>query len=166
MPVTEDPATPAAEPEDYSSVKRRPNLPVGRRGAIVAALTVVAAAGGAWLVFSGGRRHREVTVDLGPPPVVHAIGGFVVDLQPEAGRPHFLRLAIALEVDETDVPLVDARRARVIDAVKVKVRDYRHADLVGADGADRLRHDVLTAVNRTIAPARARRVLFQDFLLD
>lgn len=164
--MSEDAAAPGPGPDRSSSVKRRPHLPVGRRGAIVAALTVVVAAGGVWWMASGGRRQRAVTVDLAPPPVVHAIGGFVVDLQPEAGRPHFLRLAIALEVDETDVPLVDAQRARVIDAVKMKVRDYRHADLVGADGADRLRHDVLAAVNRTIAPARARRVLFQDFLLD
>jgi flagellar basal body-associated protein FliL len=61
---------------------------------------------------------------------------------------------------------LEEQQNAVEEAIKARLRHFDRRELEGNAGAERLRNEVLGIVNDTIAPARASRVLYQQFVLD
>lgn len=162
-----------AEPDMAAVADASDNGEAARRGRrqfirLAAISAVVIGAVGAALVMAlgGGDAQRTVTAPVEPAGVLVALPPMLFDLQPSKTRPHFLRLALSLEVAHDDRQKVQDAEARIVDAIKSVLRDYRYEDLVGTTGTERIRGDILIVARRAAAPARVRNVLFAEFLLD
>jgi flagellar basal body-associated protein FliL len=109
---------------------------------------------------------HEVTLDLGEPTAFHAAPSFIAELKHGKARVHLIRLAVVVEVPESQKWRLDAHQSAIEDAIKERLRHYDRRDLEGNPGADRLRDEVLAIVNAAIEPAVASAVLFRHLVLD
>jgi flagellar basal body-associated protein FliL len=128
------------------------------------AAVVVLAVGSLIVLDHGGR--QDVTIELGGPLVFYPMPEFLADLRPAGGRTPHLRLAIVVQTTEDDAAEIERRQVELMAAIQLELRDMSQADLVGREGAERLRGVLRDAINREIAPAQVRTVLFTQFLLD
>ncbi len=110
--------------------------------------------------------NREVDLDLGGAQVFYTFPSFTADLRPQGSRRHFLRLEIVVQTDQSQLGVFEAKQAPLVAAIQAHLREQEHQQLVGKAGTERLRQDVAALINREIAPAEARAVLFTQFLLD
>jgi len=126
-----------------------------------ALLLVVLLAGGA-VYFFGGK-------DVPAPPkgVFHDLPEMVVNLSATTERPQFLRIKITLEVaDAAVIETLKPVMPRVLDTFQVHLRELRAVDLEGSAGLFRLREELTRRVNRAIAPARIKAVLFKEIVVQ
>jgi flagellar FliL protein len=90
-----------------------------------------------------------------------------VNLNSEGGDESFMRLTIALEVeDQKMMTTIQPKMAKVIDAFQVYLRELRRSDLEGSAGIYRLKEELLRRVNLAIAPASVESVLFKEILVQ
>jgi len=126
-----------------------------------ALLLVVLLAGGA-VYFLGGKD--------GPAPpkgVFHDLPEMVVNLSATTERPQYLRMKITLEVaDAAVIETLKPVMPRVLDTFQVHLRELRAVDLEGSAGLFRLREELTRRVNRAIAPARIKAVLFKEIVVQ
>ncbi|TVR84236.1 MAG: hypothetical protein EA405_02155 [Rhodospirillales bacterium] len=138
-----------------------------RRPAIIGMIGLVmgvAVLGSAWAL---SRPSVEVAITALPAPSTYVnLPAFVTDLRPDRGRRAVVRIALVVRVPAAHAPQLTDMNAAIEDAVQVHLRDYRRRDLEGAEGAQRLRQEVLEIVNALIHPAKADRILFREFLMD
>lgn len=106
-----------------------------------------------------------VTVLVGSPTVMRELPTLLSDIRP-GRRPHFVSATVIVEIGTNEAPLLDARSTQVTEALQFLLRDYERDDLLGRDGALRLRADALAVVNQVLAPERARAVLIKNLLVD
>ncbi len=91
----------------------------------------------------------------------------VVNLNAGERQPQFLRARISLEVDRASVRAeVEEKMPRVIDDFQVYLRELRAQDLSGSAGLYRLKEELLVRVNRSVAPAEVKDVLFREMLVQ
>ncbi len=108
----------------------------------------------------------EEVVELPADSMFLELPRLVTDLRPSQDRRNFIRVDVVVEIGSDQASLLQQRQPLVLDAAKSLLRDYDRADLVGSDGANRLRTDFRQIVDDVIAPARSRGVFFQQFVLD
>jgi len=141
----------------FKSLSRKQLMLLG--GAL---LLVVVLAGAAFYFFGGGKD--------GPAPpksVFHDLPELVVNLATTTERPQFLRLKITLEVaDAAVIETLKPMMPRVLDTFQVHLRELRAVDLEGSAGLFRLREELTRRVNRAIAPARIKAVLFKEIVVQ
>ena len=124
-------------------------------------LLVILLAGGALYYFGGKDGPAS------PKGVFHDLPEMVVNLSATTERPQYLRVKITLEVADSSV--IDALKPvmpRVLDTFQVHLRELRAVDLEGSAGLFRLREELTRRVNRAIAPARIRAVLFKEIVVQ
>lgn len=138
---------------------RQPVLAAAAALALLAVLVALAV-----LVF--GERHREAVVDLGGPLIFQPLPDVLSDLKPSHRRAHHIRLSIVVQVPEQSAKLVTAREVEIVSALHTRLRELGREEVAGAAGSERLRLEVLGVVNRVIAPASARTVLFTQLVVD
>lgn len=164
-PSEQAPVSVAAErpkPQRYRWAARRK-----RKWAVVAgAVVFLATAGSAVAYFTSEDSSREVVIDLGAPYTLHALPDLVTDLRPTGKRNSHVRVRTLIEVPATDLPVLQANEARIVDAIKTYLRDRQRGDLAGQLGTDRLRTEIRSIVNRNGADGRVRDVLFQELVVD
>jgi flagellar basal body-associated protein FliL len=160
------------EESDPEEPQKRLNLkPMITAAAVVVALAVV----GGILVFTGAMGGfvawmkggpSKATVALPDPPVYHEFPEILVDLKTSRCRAPFVKLRVAAEVSETDIPRIDAVLVAILDGFQAHLREQERADLVGKDGTEKLRAVFLDIINKAAEPAKAHNVLFREFLLQ
>ena len=127
---------------------------------------VVAVASSGFAVIAGAQPDR-VDLDLGAPSVFYAVPEMVTALDAGAGaRQRYVRLALVLEVPETDAGRLQAGEPEILDGVQQHLRTLRPADLAGEAGAHRLRRAVRDIVDKRVRPTELRGVLFTQLLVD
>jgi len=127
------------------------------------ALLVVAAGAGAFM-FLGGEEKKEV---VAPKVIYHELPEVMVNLAVGNDRPQYLRVRITLEVDDSRaIEALQPVMPRVIDAFQVHLRELRASDLDGSAGLFRLREELTRRVNKAIAPAKIRAVLFREVVVQ
>ena len=119
-----------------------------------------AAAGEAIKAPTGGKKGAafldlpEMTVNLAP-------GGGPQD------RQHFLRMKIALELNEQKVVTeIQPMVPRVLDTFQVFMRELRPQDLEGSAGLYRLKEEMTRRVNVAVHPARVEAILFKELMVQ
>jgi flagellar FliL protein len=164
-------------PEDEESEEQYPEGEIRRFGGkkivlfIVLPVLVVAAAIGA-VIFSGAAdkflgRGEYAERAASKPAVFFDMPELLVNLNTGGRRVSFLKLSIALELnDPDDVPKVQLLMPRLIDSFQVYLRELRIEDLRGSAGIYRLREDLLARVNEIAKPVKIRDVLFKEMLVQ
>lgn len=113
-----------------------------------------------------GERQRMAVVDLGGPLIFQPLPDVLSDLQPSQRRAHHIRLSIVVQLPEQSAKLLTAREVEIVSGLQTRLRELSHEEVAGAAGSERLRLEVLGVVNRVIAPASARTVLFTQLVVD
>ena len=99
--------------------------------------------------------------------VFYDLPELLVNLNATGRRASFLKIRIALELQEQDdVPQIELMMPRILDNFQVYLRELRIEDLKGSAGMYRLREELLSRVAAAVAPARVNDVLFKEMLVQ
>ncbi|MSO85474.1 MAG: flagellar basal body-associated FliL family protein [Rhodospirillales bacterium] len=119
------------------------------------------------LLGTGDKPGRQVAVVALGAPVLVDFFEAMVDLKVGGCRSPYLRYAMTIEVPSgSDAAAVGDAQARIVDTIQQNLRSKERQELVGVEGADRMRNEAREIVNRLIAPARINGVLFKKFVLQ
>ncbi len=140
---------------------------------IAAAVFVVLGAAGGTTYFLGlldpilgtASGKKSAMLELGA-PIIHDMPEVKADLKTGRCRAPFLRVVFAVQLNSGDLGRLQEAETKILDGVRVHLRDQERQDLVGKEGANRLRTDLSNIVNNAIAPARIQAVFFKEFLLQ
>jgi flagellar basal body-associated protein FliL len=142
-------------------------------GVIVGGLSVVVLIGGA-IGFSMGvfdsmldieRANQSVQLKLSK-PIVHTLPDIAADLKTGKCKSTFLRAVIGVELSAEDLPRLESSLTKIMDGILTHLRDQERENFVGKAGAEQLRFDLLSIVNKNIQPARAHAILFNKLILQ
>ena len=109
------------------------------------------------------KQHAEI--DFGPPVFVD-MPETVVDLKVNTCTSPYIKFRMTVEVPQKLQPVVVANQTRIMDAAQQHIRGLTRQDLVGEEGAKRLREDMKRVVEHAIRPEKITGVLFKKFLLQ
>ncbi len=134
---------------------------------LIAALLLLAAGGGGayFFIFSGGGA-ATATVELPAPPIYHDFQSLTVDLKTDRCRSPYLKFQPTIQLSATHLPRLKEAEVKIIDNINTYLRSQTRSDLVGKEGADKLRAGIIGIINREIAPAKALTVLFKEFIIQ
>lgn len=89
------------------------------------------------------------------------------NLRPVGGYPRFMSLHLSVCVPDDESAHYLARiEPRVLDSIQPYLRDVGVADLHGAEGMYRLRHDLLSRIRAAAWPVEVEQVVFREILVD
>ena len=144
---------------------------------IIAAVLVLLIGGGAGAYFMGlfgGEKHeaegehaegKKEGEHAGP--VYFNLPEFLVNLNSGGKQASFLKATVVIELGSPeDQKAVEANLPRILDVFNTYLREMRPADLVGSAGIFRLREELLTRINKTVAPVKVNDVLFKEILVQ
>ena len=104
--------------------------------------------------------NAEVT---GP---VTAMDPFVVNLD-EPGNARYLKVTLQLELASAEAAeQAEKSKQLVRDAILSLLSGLHVKDTLGAEAKEKIRNDVLAKIEKVLGPARARRVFFQEFVVQ
>jgi len=146
-------------------------------------LLLGAAAGGAWFMgLFGGSGGHEAAVDDHGDAAEHAaeeaakrrsevvfvdIPDILVNLHSLSQRPRFLKLKVALEVENDGVASqVTTLMPRVMDSFQTYLRALTIDEVSGSGGLGRLKEELTARVNLALAPAHVGDVLIKEMLVQ
>lgn len=144
---------------------------------IAAAIIVLLSGTGGTLYFLGaldpllGTQHaaddvgEDTAIDLGT-PVYYDLPEQLADLKTGQCRAPFLKFQVTVQVYERDLPIVKQQQPKIIDRTQQLLREQMRQDLVGKEGAEALRANLVLIINNAIKPAQVHNVLFKQFVLQ
>jgi len=110
--------------------------------------------------------RKIAVVSLGQPVIVD-FPEMMVDLKVGTCKSPYLRFRMAVEVTGGGgATVVNDTQAQINDAIQQHLRGRERQELVGVEGADRMRNDAREIINRLIAPERINGVIFKKFVLQ
>ena len=135
--------------------------------ALVALAAALLAVGGVSLLPGGEPKGgaRAVTAAVAGAGIYHELPEITADLKTSRPRLHYVQLAAVVEVAEENAAALQAQQTLIVADVQMALRDLSRQDLAGAAGIERLRALFTRIIERHIAPARVRSVLFTRFLV-
>jgi flagellar FliL protein len=136
-------------------------------GIVVAALLGMGAGG--YYYYQRSKNGEAEKAALKKKSVFFDLPEITVNLANTPGqeRPIFLRLKLALEVEDQKV-LADIQplMPRVIDNFQIFLREMRPGDLEGSPGLYRLKEELVRRINAAVYPARIEAIIFKDILVQ
>ena len=135
---------------------------------------VLALGGGAYFFFFSGsspsatKTASATAVPLVAPQVAYYdMPDIVVNIQSADGSPAYLKLSVALELDNADERLgLQTLMPRVVDQFQGYLRELRVDDLHGSAGVVRLKEELLRRINVAAAPFPVRDVLLKEMIVQ
>ena len=122
-----------------------------------------------YLGMVGGKEDssgRQVAVvSLGAPELID-FPEANVDLKVAGCRSPYLRFRMTVEASGSARGVTTNLQPQIMDAIQQHLRSQERQQLVGTEGADRLRNDARDIINRLIAPERVNSVIFRKFVLQ
>lgn len=136
-------------------------------------LLIVGGLGGAYFagVFDSEEHpdeSAEEVVEEAPKVVVfYDLPEMLINLNASTNDASFLKLSIALELDdETVLPELEKLMPRIMDNFQVYLRELRREDLKGSAGIYRLKEELLYRINSSVKPIQVKDVLFKEMLVQ
>lgn len=124
----------------------------------------------AWTMLGGKDEEKtaeQAKADEPKQTLFYDVPEMLVNLNSGGGKPSYLKIKIALEVDrQSAIAELDAKLPRVIDNFQVYLRELRLEDLNGSAGMFRLKEELLTRVNTALYPTQVKDVLFKEMLVQ
>ncbi|MFP4270561.1 MAG: flagellar basal body-associated protein FliL [Alphaproteobacteria bacterium] len=114
-----------------------------------------------------GGGEREPARDPAAEPIFVDLPPLVVNLVSEGAGTHFLKLALAVEVDDPDTAdRIEEMAPRIVDSFQLYLRSLTPDELSGPGAMFRLKEDLHVRIHEAIAPAEVRDVLFKEMLVQ
>lgn len=135
------------------------------------ALLIALAAGAGWWtglvpdLLGIPVERKEARITLGE-PVTFDMPEIKADLKTGACSAPLLKALISVQLLPKDVGRLEAARMRIRDRIIAHLRDVERQELVGKEGTERLRFDIVEIINQEIQPATAHTIFFRDLLLQ
>ena len=125
-------------------------------------------------LLGGAKRETAVTGQGEVDPILQQNSAFfyelpelLVNLESSGRRANYLKIIVALELDDDDhVGELERVLPRIIDNFQVYLRELRIDDLQGSAGLQRVREELLLRVNASTQKAKVRDVLFKELLVQ
>ena len=117
----------------------------------------------------GGHAEPKLGPDGQPlgGPAYFELPEFLVNLNTGGQRTSFLKMKVTLELMGPEaLPRVQAHKPRIVDAFNTYLRELRTSDLSGSAGLERLRQELMTRVNKVIAPDEVKYILFDEVIVQ
>jgi flagellar FliL protein len=100
-------------------------------------------------------------------PIFVELPHMLVNLASESGGTRFLKLSIAVEVDEqATADRIERLAPRIVDSFQLYLRTLRADELRGPGAMFRLKEDLHVRIHQAIEPATVRDVLFKEMLVQ
>lgn len=100
-------------------------------------------------------------------PIFVDLPQLVVNLVSDGAGSHFLKLALAVEVDDQETAdRIDELAPRIVDSFQLYLRTLTPDELSGPGAMFRLKEDLHVRIHEAIAPAEVRDVLFKEMLVQ
>jgi flagellar basal body-associated protein FliL len=96
----------------------------------------------------------------------HDFPDIIADLKDDGGKRRYVKLGIVIEAPAELTPRLDEKRPAIVDALNAYLRERVAEELVGEEGAERVRGALSVIVNDALAPDQAKGVLFRQFILS
>lgn len=110
---------------------------------------------------TGGARQETVL------PAFYDLPEMLVNLDSEGRGPHYLKIDVSLELaSPQDAGAVGAATPLIVDDYQVLLRGLTLDDLQGSADLARIRHELLTAADSEIRPAKVKDVLIRELLVQ
>ena len=156
--------------EELKAAKKKKLIKIGAIAGVFVLLLgggFVAHALGLTEAIFGKPAITEVTVELGK-PVTFALPEIRTDLKKVGRRDHFIKLNLIVQVSEHDLTAVQDEdlQIKIVDNIKTQLRDLEYKDVIGKEGSERLRFELLNVINFAIQPIRAHTILFKDLIIQ
>jgi len=161
-----------AEEEEAKQDEEEPKKSSSKLIIIIVVLVVLIGGGvGAFFAFSGGGESAEVEEVkeeedevAGLPGAVYPLETFIVNLSVKGS---FLKAAIQLEFYEPEFPpTVDMMIPRIRDAIIQILSSKTSSDILGTEGKEKLREEIINAVNETLGSEEVAQVYFTEFIVQ
>ena len=147
--------------------------------AVVAIIVLALGGGAAYFFMSGGDEDEHIAdlehggqqtdlVETEPTELLFLeLESMLVNLDTAGGKPKYLKITIALEVDRQEsLDDLNKKMPRIIDQFQTYLRQLRIEDLNGSAGMFRLKEELLIKVNDAVYPTRVNDVLFKEMLVN
>ncbi len=109
-------------------------------------------------------QHRA-ELEIGK-PVFHALPEIRTDLKSGECRAPFMRAVIHVQLMPDDVPRLQETEMQVMDAILTHLRGQERQNLVGKEGSERLRFELVQIIQNIIRPAKVHTVLFKELVVQ
>jgi len=115
---------------------------------------------------AGGSPHGPKGT-AGVEPVFVDLPNMLVNLVDDGGNTRFLKLTVAVEVDdEKTAERIERLAPRIVDSFQLYLRTLTPGELRGPGSMFRLKEDLHVRIHQAIEPTKVRDVLFKEMLVQ
>jgi len=140
---------------------------------ILGGVFIFIAAGGSGAYYMGWihaimgwqQPHSHAELELGK-PVFHPLPEIRTDLKTGECRAPFMRAVIHVQLMPEDVGRLQDTEMQVMDAILTHLRGQERQHVVGKEGSERLRFELVQIIQNIIAPAQVHTVLFKELVVQ
>ncbi len=133
---------------------------------LIGLLAAMGVAGSLYLLEPKGAQARNGLRGASAPPAYAALPAMDFTLS-DGSRLRMLRLKVLLEMDRVvGDKAVEVHGPRIASALSARMVNVTTQELNGWDGSSRVKDAVTVEANREMRPARVRRVLLQEMLIQ
>ncbi len=139
---------------------------------VIAPLLLILIGGGGafalgWLdsLLGINRGNPEAVLDLGKPVYVE-LPEIRTDMKTGACRSPFLRAVVQVQLSPADSETLQDHMELVMDGILAHLRDQERQNVVGKEGTERLRFELVQIIENRIQPAKVHTVLFKELIVQ
>lgn len=116
-------------------------------------------------VMGWQRPQHYAQLEIGK-PVFHPMPEIRTDLKTVECRAPFMRAVIHVQLMPEDVSRLQDAEMQVMDAILTHLRDQERQNVVGKEGSERLRYELVQIIQNIIQPARVHTILFKELVVQ
>jgi len=140
---------------------------------IVSATFFIISAGGGLSYYMGWvhaimgweRPQSSAQLSLGK-PVFFPLPEIRVDLKTNECRAPFMRTVIHVQLSPDDVSRLEDNQDLVMDGILTHLRGQERQHLVGKEGSERLRFELVQVIENKLKPIKVHTVLFKELVVQ
>ncbi len=111
------------------------------------------------------RPQHHAELEIGK-PVFHPMPEIRTDLKTGECRAPFMRAVIHVQLMPEDVSRLQNAEMQVMDAILTHLRGQERQHVVGKEGSERLRFELVQIIQNIIQPARVHTILFKELVVQ
>ncbi|MEQ8322240.1 MAG: flagellar basal body-associated FliL family protein [Rhodospirillales bacterium] len=116
-------------------------------------------------VMGWERPQHHAQLEIGK-PVFHPMPEIRTDLKTGECRAPFMRAVIHVQLMPEDVGRLQDAEMQVMDAILTHLRGQERQHVVGKEGSERLRFELVQIIQNIIQPARVHTILFKELVVQ
>ncbi len=99
-------------------------------------------------------------------PIIHPFPEIRTDLKTGLCKAPFMRAVIHIQLFPDDLDQLVKQEAQVHDAILTHLREQERQHVVGKEGSERLRFELVQVINNQIQPAKIHTIYFKELIVQ